>query len=266
MPTATFRPMSTGEILDVAFGLYRRHFSTLITLSVLLTGLPLLVFGAIAALTVTASLNNLGMLFFFMLGFGLGYLVLAQLSLGASILVVSQGYLGRDLSAGAAIKQTLGRLGLLLLSAILVGLLVGLGSMLFLIPGIILFCGLSLTTPVVMLESPANATDAMGRSWALTKGFRWRMFLVILVGVVLSVVVIVGVNLVIGLAFGTFSQPAPGATPNLAILLLQQAIQLTANMIVAPFPHCILAMAYYDLRIRKEAFDLEVLASTLQPA
>lgn len=266
MSTANFRPMSTGEILDVAFGLYRKHFSTLITVSVLLMGIPLLVFGAIAAFTVVASPSNLGAMFVVLMGFLLGYMVLAQLSLGASILVVSQGYLGRDLSAGAAIKQTLGRLGLLLFSAILVGLVTGLGSMLILIPGIILFCGLSLTTPVVMLESPGNSTDAMGRSWTLTKGYRWRMFLVILVGVVLTLVMVFGVNLVLGLAFGGFRQPAPGTQPNIALLLVQQGIQLVANMIVAPLPHCILAIAYYDLRIRKEAFDLEMLASTLQPA
>ena len=36
------------------------------------------------------------------------------------------------------------------------------------------------------------------------------------------------------------------------------------QMVLYPFFYCVLTVAYYDLRVRKEGFDLEVLASTLQ--
>lgn len=266
MPTVMLRPMSTGEVLDVAFGIYRRHLATLVTVSVLLTGLPLLVLGALAGVTAVFSSTTPESLLLLMMGVVLVYLILTQLALGASLLVVSQGYLGRNLSAGSAIRQTLSRLGMLVLAALLVGLVVGLGALLVIVPGVILFCGLIVTTPVVMLEKPESATAAMGRAWALTKGYRWRMFLLILVGVVLSAVVIIGVNVITGLIFGFGGQVQPGAAPGLAPMLAQQAIQLLGNMIIAPLPHCILTVAYYDLRVRKEAFDLELLAGNLQPA
>ena len=35
------RPLSVGEILDTAFSLYRRHFGALATVSLVCTGLPL---------------------------------------------------------------------------------------------------------------------------------------------------------------------------------------------------------------------------------
>ncbi|MEZ0333151.1 MAG: hypothetical protein ACAI18_04020, partial [Gemmatimonadales bacterium] len=38
------------------------------------------------------------------------------------------------------------------------------------------------------------------------------------------------------------------------------------QLLVYPLFYCVLTVAYYDLRVRKEGFDLEVLASTLQPA
>ena len=38
------------------------------------------------------------------------------------------------------------------------------------------------------------------------------------------------------------------------------------QMLLYPLLYCVLTVAYYDLRVRKEGFDLEVLASTLQPA
>ena len=266
MSSALFRPMSTGEILDVAFGLYRRHLATLVTLSVLLTGLPLLIFTAVSGYLVVTSPENVFLLLLVFMGLMVGYVVLAQLALGASMVVVSQGYLGRSMSAGPAIRETMSRLGTLIAAGLLVGLVSGLGMFLLIVPGVILFCGLSLTTPVVMLESPGGAFTAMGRSWNLTQGYRWRMFLLILVGVVLSIVVIMGVNIILGLAFGGLTSFQPGVTPRYGVLLAQQGVQLLANMLIAPLPHCILTVAYYDLRIRKEAFDLEMLASTLQPA
>ncbi len=266
MSSALFRPMSTGEILDVAFGLYRRHLATLVTLSVLLTGLPLLLFtGVTGYLVVTSPDNVLGILLVFMAVL-VGYVVLAQLALGASMVVVSQGYLGRTIGAGPAIRETLSRLGTLIAAGFLVGLVSVLGFMLMIVPGVILLCGLVITTPVVMLESPGGVFGAMGRAWNLSQGYRWRMFLLLLVGVVLSVVVIIGMNILIGLAFGGATGFQPGVTPNYTVVLAQQGLQLLANMLIAPLPHCILTVAYYDLRIRKEAFDLEMLASTLQPA
>ena len=42
MVSTTLRPLSVGEILDVSFTLYRRHFATLGTIAVLCSGLPVL--------------------------------------------------------------------------------------------------------------------------------------------------------------------------------------------------------------------------------
>jgi hypothetical protein len=256
--------MSVGEILDVAFGIYRKHLATLITIAVLLTGLPLVLFGAGAATLMPSMMGNILGILLLVVAFIIGYVILTQLAMGASVLVIAEGYLGRTLGASDAVRRTLSRLGLLITSGLLVGLVVGLGTLMILVPGIILLCGLIITTQVVMLESTDNATAAMGRAWSLSKGFRWRMFLLLLVGVVLSVVVVTGTNVAIGLVTGSFTAaPEPGEVPAMGTLLLQQGVQLIVNMIVSPFTYCVLTVAYYDLRVRKEAFDLEILANSL---
>jgi hypothetical protein len=51
-----------------------------------------------------------------------------------------------------------------------------------------------------------------------------------------------------------------GGTSSLVAVLLGGIIQL----LIYPLFYCVLTVAYYDLRVRKEGFDLEVLASTLQ--
>ena len=42
MVHTSLRPLSVGEILDVSFSLYRRHFATLGTIAVLCSGIPVL--------------------------------------------------------------------------------------------------------------------------------------------------------------------------------------------------------------------------------
>ena len=56
--------------------------------------------------------------------------------------------------------------------------------------------------------------------------------------------------------------PASGSATGLLAVVLGGLIQL----LVYPLFYCVLTVTYYDLRVRKEGFDLEVLASTLQIA
>ena len=44
------------------------------------------------------------------------------------------------------------------------------------------------------------------------------------------------------------------------------AIGGVVQMFIYPLFYCVLTVTYYDLRVRKEGFDLELLASTLQTA
>ena len=54
----------------------------------------------------------------------------------------------------------------------------------------------------------------------------------------------------------------PGASVSVAVVALSGVIQI----FIYPLFYCVLTVAYYDLRVRKEGFDLEVLASTLLTA
>lgn len=264
MPQPQLRPLSVGEILDVAFGVYRRHLATLVTITVVLTALPLLLVSAGAVGLMPMILGNpLNFVLLFFLAV-LVYVVLTQLAMGASVLVIGDGYLGRELGAPEAVRRTWGRLGLLVGSGILAGLVVGLGMLLILLPGIILLCGLIITTQVVMLESPDSATVALGRAWKLSQGYRWRMFLLLLVAFALTFVVLIGTNILVAALFGGFTAVAePGKAGSMSMFMVQQGLQLLMNTLITPLTYCILTVAYYDLRVRKEAFDLEMLATSL---
>jgi uncharacterized membrane protein len=143
------------------------------------------------------------------------------------------------------------------------GLAVMLGFLLLFIPGVILVVGLALAIPAVVLEPRTSASGALSRSWELTRGARWRIFglgITLLVLLYVPVVAITGLfALLLPQSAGMFGGGSLGMVMAIAVAGLVQ-------MFIYPLFYCVLTVTYYDLRVRKEGFDLELLASTLQSA
>jgi hypothetical protein len=229
--------MSLGELLDGAFTLYRRHFAVLV-------GVAAICNGPFQALNIYANVaggwtEHLGLLAIGILIASLGAILGA-----ASILrVVSDGYLGRDTTALEALRFGLRHIVGLMLAGFVKSILIGMAMMLLVVPGIIVACGYAVVSQVVVLESPRNPLDALGRSWHLTKGRRWT---------------------VLALAFILFLVASlPGMVAGmLAVGGLQDAATVLASLaalVLSPLLPCGITLYYYDLRIRKEAFDLQTL-------
>ncbi|HUQ15907.1 MAG TPA: hypothetical protein VM094_07610 [Gemmatimonadales bacterium] len=255
MVSTTLRPLSVGEILDVSFTLYRRHFATLGTVAVVCSGLPVLL-----SLYIEASggvLQNLSLTLVYYVVFT----VLSSIATAATVFVVSASYLGQPLKAAGALKRATPLLGRLIVCSLLLAIVVGFGFLFFMIPGIVLLCGLVLAFPSLVLEPGSSPTGALSRSWSLTRGSRWRML-----GLLATLVILLYVPIIAIGAIATVVLPAGGATGSLTPGLMTLAVVGVLQMLLYPLLYCVLTVAYYDLRVRKEGFDLEVLASTLQPA
>lgn len=260
MSLAVLRPLAFGEILDQAFGLFRRCFVPLVIISLACSGIPALLNlvlqaqgGAIASPVlgfIAVSLSLVG----------------GAIANSASTFVVSEQYLGRNLEPGAALRRAVPLLGPILATTLTVGLLTGIGLILLIIPGIIAACGLSLAVTAATLEG-LDSTKARNRSWELTKGYRRQIFsLMFVYGIV---VWIIGFG--VAVASGMMSDVSGGNDPAAMAeamasgpALLVAAVGALLTLIVSPILYCILIVAYYDLRVRKEAFDLDLLASTLE--
>lgn len=115
---------------------------------------------------------------------------------------------------------------------------------------------LYLPVPALMLEKQ-GVFAALGRSWRLTRGHGWRTF-----GIgILSV-------LVAGIAGSLLSAPlnllglVGGLTPEYAglIFIASQSLALIVqNAFTAPFVATVSSVQYIDLRMRTEAYDVELL-------
>lgn len=279
MAAPVLRPLSTGEILDVAFGLYRRLFTPLVLIQIICQAVPF-AFGLYAAAlgpgreTIVVSSAS------YVLSFLLG-----ALASGATALVISENYLGRELGAGEGIRRTLPRFPSLIGVSLLIALLLGVTMLPFIIavaasaygigvqqPGLALalglvalatlvlpiltFSGLAVSTPSLVIEQLRAPTRAMGRSWALTRGRRLRIVGLLFVFFVILAVPFIGLGIV--------GQVVSGGGDSAAARVITTVLASVLSFVLGPILYCILTLTYYDLRVRKEAFDLEVLSAQLE--
>lgn len=249
MALPVLRPLSLGEVLDVSFGLYRMMFAQLVLVAAAAQLIPIVLNVYIASSG--GALDNMG-LFLFYLAIAM---VLSALGVAASTYIVSDAYLGRTTTATEAFARTAGKLGRLIMVSLLTSTLVGFGLILLIVPGIILLSGLLLGTVVAVLETQPSAVAAMGRSWELTSGYRGKVLLTLIVSFLLLVVP----SVLIGTLWGLLGR---AGVESVSMLVVQSLV----SIFIYPFIYVVMTVIYYDLRVRKEGFDLELLAAALSPA
>lgn len=251
MLVPVLRPLSLGEVLDTSFGIYRRLFAPLLVISAVTQAIPLAL-----GVFVEAAGGMVQQPALAMLGFGLA-IVFGAVGTAASTFLVAETYLGGSLTTQEAVLRSTPFLGRLIASSLLVSLVAGLGLVLLIVPGLILLCGLFITPAALVLEDIAGATTAMSRSWELSRGYRTKIFGSLMA--ILLLLVIPGLALG-ALAVGTSDASTGEATLSVGAMIVQSALQV----LVYPVIYVLTTVLYYDLRVRKEGFDLEMLATSLQ--
>ncbi len=264
-----WRPLTLGEILDRTFTLYRKNFllflgitaiPQLLTLGVNILQVMTTKFPAAVSQQHEFQMRTArsGMLAFGLIG-GLVFLVVFVLvylmTQGATIYAVSDLYLGRPATIGGSLKKMWGHLADLFGVTLLNGLAVLAATVFFIIPGIYVACRLLICVPVALLEE-AGARSSLERSWELTRGNAGRSFLIY----VLYFAMFYGISLVFVLP-STMMLAFAAKDPSMRMLslVLMQVGSFAATVLVGPFLLIATAVFYYDLRVTKEAFDLQML-------
>ena len=170
--------------------------------------------------------------------------VLSQIGQAVILFGAFQQLRGQPLQPGAAFERAFARFFPLLGLAILYGLAIMLGMMLLLVPGFILLVMWAVVVPVCVVEG-LGPTRSMGRSRDLTKGYRWPIFGLLLI---LLIVSFVG-NKVVALIL------APTGVAGAAIGTI------VWSALWAVYWDCLLIMMYHDLRVAKEGASTDQIAS-----
>ena len=115
----------------------------------------------------------------------------------------------------------------------------------------------SLIAPTVLVEGQ-RALPILRRSRDLVKGQRGKVFLVLLVVNLLQAILAIGVGMVLALLF--IETESSGG------VLLNSAMNNLMSIFLAPLGIIATILLYYNLRIRKEGFDLEMLSRVVASA
>lgn len=251
------KPLGYGGILDQAFELYRQNF-------VLFAGIAGVVFVPLALAqalffsqiapsplgepspeAVISSLIPVLALAFF-----------SMFTTGAMTKAVSERYLGRPASIGESYGYVLRRGFAFVGTLLLGGLLVCAGALLCGVGAIIFSFWVAFLSQVFVIEG-LGGTAAIQRSRQIAGGHWGRIF-------VLQLLVNLLVQLVAAIPAG-FIGVVLRHNP-LMVQVVSALWQGVTNTFLIPIPITAMILLYYDIRIRKEAFDLQVLAQSLGAA
>ena len=157
----------------------------------------------------------------------------------------------------SSLRFALRRLPALVGLSILTGILLGLAFVAFVIPFIYFFVAFAVAVPVLLVEG-ATPAAALGRSRRLVKGRWWGTLGVAVVGYLLvSLVSYALTGIVVGIAF---ANPVRNSVTGFVLNTLASTV---GSMISTPAAAAFITVLYIDLRVRKEGFDLFLLAQRL---
>ncbi len=234
-----------GRVLSRAFGAIGRNAALFLGLAAILSGIPQLIAGLwrlglsgpeFAGPIVIAAVGG-GLLAWV----GSAVLQVAITRATISDLVGERPSFAGCLKAGFA--MLLPMIGL----TILLGLGIGLGFMLLFVPGVMLYIAWSVAVPAYVQER-IGVVESFGRSRALTKGSRWKIFGLLLVCWIVILILQAPTGLL----------TAAAQTPTSLSVLITTAVSIVTTMVLCT----IQAAIYVELRDVKEGAapsDLETI-------
>jgi hypothetical protein len=262
---ATLRPLGVGEILDAAVKIYRNKFGTMLkavavvivpvqVLNVLIT-LSLPDTSSTAGTTTTTSDSEWAGLAALLLIFVIS-LVSAALAEAACLKAVSDTYLGTDTNWRESLRFGFRRLGSLLWLMLIHGVVVLLALLASIVPGVWLYVAWSVAVPALLIEG-TRGFEALGRSFNLVRRRWWPTFGILLLANLLATTVAFG--------FGLLALPAVfvGGDNEFVFDLANGVFGAVASVVTIPFVAAVVAVIYFDLRVRKEGFDLQLMAQRI---
>ena len=233
-------PFAVGSVLSHAFEVFGRATGKFLVLAFI----PLLPVLVVPFLGFTDKSNPAAI--------GIGAAVIGIVTMIAGTLANAMTLFGafremrsEDFTIGESFRVGLKRFFPIIGLAIVVGIAVGLATMLLIVPGLILLCMWYVAVPACIIEG-LGVGASMSRSRELTRGYRWQVFGL----VALILIATMLVSFIVG--YMTVKLAGAGVLSTLANFALQ--------VISTAFGAVLSAIVYHDLRVAKEGVDVSKMA------
>jgi hypothetical protein len=256
--------MSAGDILDRGLKILFSRLPTLCAINLFILS-PLLMYQLVQP-SLTDRSPELALLWLLLAL--LLQLILSPLGTAAMVHVIAQEFIDRHAGVGDAFRFALPRFGTLLGATLMYGLVLGFGFVMCLVPVFIFLSWYALFSQAVVVEG-AGAVRSLDRSKQLTQGYRLRLLGVWLLIAVAQYIVVFGLELVmqsflpsqeiIYRQVGATRIPE-SVTTNYTNHVIHIVLLYLPNILLTAYLSVCLTLLYFDLRIRKEGYDLELAA------
>jgi hypothetical protein len=274
------RPLAVGEILDNAIQVYRKNFRAFVTMTAVVV-VPLQIVSVLITLsarptqqtttftnfdgsTVTSRLTSTHDA---AVQLGAALLVLcigmaaSRLAVGACTRGVADAYLGGvPANARDSLMIALRRWPSLLLLELLTVPAIAVGLLFCLVPGVWLWVSWLVATPVLLVEG-AKPTRALGRSFELVKPRWWAACGLGVVAVIFQFTVSLSLRLLL-VSLLLRSQ----GSSSTAYIVAAGVISAIAALFTLPVVAAAFVILYFDLRVRAEGLDLQMVLARLDSA
>jgi hypothetical protein len=272
------RPLAVGEILDNAIQVYRKNFRAFVTMTAVVV-VPLQIVSVLISLssrptqhtttsfdgftvtsTSTTSHDDAVRLGAVLLILCIG-LAAGRLAVGACTRGVADAYLGgAPANARDSLIVAFHSLGSLLLLELLAFPAIAVGLLFCVAPGVWLWVSWLVATPVLLVEG-ARPTRALGRSFQLVKPRWWPAFGLGLVVVLFQFTVAMSLRLLlVGLILTN------QGSSSTAYIVASGAISAISALFTTPVVAAAFVILYFDLRVRAEGLDLQMVLARLDSA
>jgi len=236
------RKLSFIETWTEAINLYVDNFVALFMIA-LISALPIIMISQPsqtqgAEIPMETAALDLFIWFIVLIGFS---------TLSAALLIefISKKYLDRQQTPAQYIQNVLLYIFPIMGLAIIQAVVVTLGFMAMVIPGIYLALALSLAVETLIIERK-GVIESMKRSFFLTRGKKLEIFLFTLVLTLVSLVLEKALDFI----FSVVDKSQMAVNIETINILFTQAL-------LAPLATCVFILIYFNSRIEKERFDLE---------
>ena len=254
------RPLSTSELLDRTFHLYKKHFVVFFAI-VAIPQLAVL-FAEIFYSHATAG-GDVGTKVLLSVPQSLLSFILMGISQAATVHAVSNAHLEHPVRVSGAFRAIASRIFRYAWIAFAISFLVGIGLILLVVPGIYWALAYSLVMPVSVVEG-LGLKKSMSRSSDLTYHERDRVFVICALFAILNWVVGTIAQFALGLPLPYSSMHGPALVHATRDVLVAISSFVTESL-VGPLLTIAMTLFYYDQRVRREGFDLELMMAALQP-
>lgn len=246
MSELTLRSRNVSELVDASFSLYRRNASAYIMVSAI-ANVPSLIANILLlpsspqAPSIATGINAFALMLVSLFTYALMNGVVTKLG--------SDVYLGGEANVGEAVRAVLPKVGTIIVTLFMRVILYFLGILCLFFGVFYVWSRWFAIDPAVVLENHSSSSS-FSRSSQLSNGSKWHIFRTLLLGYGIYIILALGVMFTVA--------PLVGDSE------LMSTIIMTCFTIVAyPIIGLLTMLLYYDMRIRKEGFDVQHMATSL---